>query len=78
MAMSLSPDSGSEAALNKKKKDRLPCSIVWTPIPVLSWFLPFVGHMGITNSAGVIRDFGGPFIVSVSILYLNKRSFFFN
>lgn len=72
--MSLSPDSGSEAALNKSKI-RLPCSIVWTPIPVLSWILPFVGHMGITNSAGVIRDFGGPFIVSVSIILKCKYKF---
>lgn len=66
--MSMSPDTGSEAALNKSCRRRLPCSIVWTPIPGLSWLLPFVGHMGITNSAGVIRDFGGPFMVSVSSL----------
>ncbi|KAJ8334916.1 hypothetical protein SKAU_G00405550 [Synaphobranchus kaupii] len=43
---------------------RYPYSIVWTPIPVLSWLLPFVGHMGICTSAGVIRDFAGPYFVS--------------
>ena len=33
-----------------------------------SWFIPFVGHMGICTSAGVIRDFAAPYYVSVSIL----------
>lgn len=31
-----------------------------------SWFIPFIGHMGICTSAGVIRDFAGPYFVSVS------------
>ena len=22
-----------------------PCCIVWTPLPVVSWLLPFVGHV---------------------------------
>ncbi|XP_036371885.1 transmembrane protein 222-like [Megalops cyprinoides] len=43
---------------------RYPYCIVWTPIPVLTWLLPFVGHMGICTSAGVIRDFAGPYFVS--------------
>ncbi|XP_044745254.1 transmembrane protein 222 [Coccinella septempunctata] len=45
-------------------KDKFPCCIVWTPIPVLSWFFPFIGHMGIALSSGVIRDFAGPYYVS--------------
>lgn len=44
--------------------DKYPYCIVWTPIPVLSWFFPFIGHMGIANSTGVIRDFAGPYYVS--------------
>lgn len=31
------------------------------------WFIPFIGHMGIATSAGVIRDFAGPYYVSVSM-----------
>lgn len=27
--------------------DKFPFCIVWTPIPVLTWFFPFIGHMGI-------------------------------
>lgn len=37
---------------------------VWTPIPFLTWIFPFVGHMGIATSAGVIRDFAGSYYVS--------------
>ncbi len=28
------------------------------------WFFPFIGHMGICTSSGVIRDFAGPYFVS--------------
>jgi hypothetical protein len=45
---------------------RYPHCIVWTPIPVLTWLFPFVGHMGIARTDGVIRDFAGPYYVSVS------------
>uniref|UniRef100_A0A3P8PPW0 Transmembrane protein 222a n=1 Tax=Astatotilapia calliptera TaxID=8154 RepID=A0A3P8PPW0_ASTCA len=43
---------------------RYPFCIVWTPIPILTWVLPFIGHMGICTSAGVIRDFAGSYFVS--------------
>lgn len=26
-------------------RDRFPHCIVWTPIPMISWVLPFIGHM---------------------------------
>ncbi|XP_026144192.1 transmembrane protein 222 isoform X1 [Carassius auratus] len=54
---------------------RYPYCIVWTPIPVLSWLFPFIGHMGICTSTGVIRDFAGPYFVSSSQsgqLYLSE------
>lgn len=46
------------------KESRYPYCIVWTPIPMLTWLLPFIGHMGICMSTGVIRDFAGPYFVS--------------
>merc|ERR1711973_115884 len=46
------------------KRNRYPYCIVWTPIPILTWFFPFIGHMGIAYSSGVIRDFAGPYYVS--------------
>ncbi|XP_062605804.1 transmembrane protein 222-like [Saccostrea cucullata] len=45
-------------------KCRYPHCIVWTPIPCLTWLFPFIGHMGIATSTGVIRDFAGPYFVS--------------
>lgn len=44
--------------------NKYPFCIVWTPIPVITWFFPFIGHMGIALSNGVIRDFAGPYFVS--------------
>ena len=32
---------------------------------IYRWLFPFIGHMGICTSAGVIRDFAGPYFVSV-------------
>lgn len=45
--------------------DRYPHCVVWTPIPLLTWIFPFIGHMGIARTDGVIRDFAGPYYVSV-------------
>lgn len=28
------------------------------------YFFPFIGHMGIATSGGIIRDFAGPYFVS--------------
>jgi len=47
-----------------KERHRYPYSIVWTPIPCLTWLFPFIGHTGICMSSGVIRDFAGPYYVS--------------
>lgn len=51
---------------------RFPCSIVWTPIPCLTWFFPFIGHMGIATSAGIIRDFAGPYYVGTDNMAFGK------
>ncbi|KAL3684706.1 hypothetical protein R1sor_002728 [Riccia sorocarpa] len=46
-------------------KSRFPCCVVWTPLPVVAWLAPFVGHVGICREDGVILDFAGPFFVNV-------------
>ncbi|XP_014211860.1 transmembrane protein 222 [Copidosoma floridanum] len=46
------------------QKQRYPFCIVWTPIPVITYLFPFIGHMGIATSTGIIRDFAGPYVVS--------------
>ncbi|KAK4472208.1 hypothetical protein MN116_000512, partial [Schistosoma mekongi] len=42
---------------------RFPYCIVWTPIPLLTWLFPVIGHMGIANSYGVIYDFAAPYTI---------------
>lgn len=44
---------------------RFPCCIVWSPLPVISWLIPFIGHIGICREDGVILDFAGPNFVCV-------------
>ncbi|KAL0364714.1 UNVERIFIED_CONTAM: protein RTE1 [Sesamum angustifolium] len=47
------------------KRSRFPCCIVWSPLPLLSWFFPCIGHIGICRQDGVILDFAGPNFVCV-------------
>ena len=47
------------------RRARFPCCIVWTPLPVISWLVPFIGHIGICREDGVILDFAGPNFVCV-------------
>eukprot|EP00128_Syssomonas_multiformis_P018452 Colp12_sorted_trinity150504_noHs@24703 len=54
------------------KRSRFPYCIVWTPLPFITWFLPFIGHMGIATSTGVIRDFAGPYYVSEDNMAFGK------
>ncbi|XP_012666872.1 transmembrane protein 222 isoform X1 [Otolemur garnettii] len=54
------------------ERSRFPYCVVWTPIPVLTWFFPIIGHMGICTSTGVIRDFAGPYFVSEDNMAFGK------
>ncbi|XAR70800.1 hypothetical protein NMG60_11027801 [Bertholletia excelsa] len=47
------------------KKAKFPCSLVWTPLPVISWLAPFIGHVGICREDGSIIDFSGSNLVNV-------------
>ncbi|XP_020299863.1 transmembrane protein 222 [Pseudomyrmex gracilis] len=54
------------------ERQRFPFCIVWTPLPILTYIMPFIGHMGIATSVGVIRDFAGPFHVSEDNMAFGK------
>lgn len=47
------------------QKARFPCCLVWTPLPVVAWLVPFVGHLGICREDGVILDFAGSYFIMV-------------
>jgi len=55
-------------------RDRFPYSIVWTPLPCITWLIPPIGHMGIAYSTGIIRDFAGPYFVSEDNLAFGKTT----
>jgi hypothetical protein len=48
------------------QKNRFPFSIVWGPLPLITWILPFIGHLGICDSAGRVHDFAGPYFIGVN------------
>ena len=45
------------------RNDRYPCCIVWSPLPPITWLLPFIGHTGICTEDGIIWDFAGPYSI---------------
>ncbi|KMS95586.1 hypothetical protein BVRB_007020 [Beta vulgaris subsp. vulgaris] len=47
------------------EKSKFPCCLVWTPLPVVSWLAPFIGHVGICREDGSILDFSGSNLVNV-------------
>nr|GMC81338.1 protein REVERSION-TO-ETHYLENE SENSITIVITY1 [Ipomoea batatas] len=47
------------------KKAKFPCCLVWTPLPVVSWLAPFIGHVGICREDGTILDFSGSYLINV-------------
>ncbi|KFM69502.1 Transmembrane protein 222, partial [Stegodyphus mimosarum] len=61
-----------EVPLMDHKESRYPFCVVWTPIPILTWLCPIIGHMGIAMSTGVIRDFAGPYYVSEDDMAFGK------
>ncbi|CAI2381380.1 unnamed protein product [Moneuplotes crassus] len=56
-------------AMGKRKIDiansKYPYCMVWTPLPLISWILPMIGHTGICGPDGVIHDFAGPYTISI-------------
>lgn len=53
-----------ETILIDKKSHPLSCCVVWTPIPLLTWLLPFFGHIGVADSQGLIHEFVGPYFIN--------------
>jgi len=56
------PSNTSTSSSNQAQQDLSFC-IVWSPLPLITWFIPFIGHTGIADSRGVASDFRGPYFV---------------
>mmetsp|Transcript_46429 Transcript_46429/g.34104 ORF Transcript_46429/g.34104 Transcript_46429/m.34104 type:complete len:112 (+) Transcript_46429:43-378(+) len=57
-----------ESAKIQARDARFPYCIVWTPLPLITWLIPCIGHTGIALSQGVIHDFAGPFTIGIDNL----------
>ncbi len=69
--------SDQNTDISSRKKINLslshfPYCIVWTPIPLLTYLFPSIGHCGIGTSSGIIHDFSGSFFVSVDNFAFGK------
>ena len=53
-------------------KNRYPYCIVWTPIPFLTYIVPFIGQTGIANSKGIIHDYSASFFVNIDDFSFGK------
>eukprot|EP00161_Ancyromonas_sigmoides_P008367 TRINITY_DN2096_c0_g1_i1.p1 TRINITY_DN2096_c0_g1~~TRINITY_DN2096_c0_g1_i1.p1 ORF type:complete len:130 (-),score=29.78 TRINITY_DN2096_c0_g1_i1:28-417(-) len=67
-------DESEPPARDDPRRGRFPYSIVWTPLPLISWLLPFIGHVGIATSSGVVHDFAGPYFVSQDDLAFGRAT----
>ena len=54
------------------ENDKYPYCIVWTKLPLISSFFPFIGHVGICNSKGKIYDFAGSNYIGEDVLAFSR------
>ncbi|KAJ7567573.1 hypothetical protein O6H91_02G153600 [Diphasiastrum complanatum] len=65
------PDGGSMLSVGSAKpiidpkSARFPFCLVWSPLPVISWLAPYIGHVGICREDGVILDFAAAHFINV-------------
>ncbi len=55
-----------------KKNDRYPYSLVWSSIPCITHIIPWIGHLGICKSNGIIYDFAGHCLVNENHFFFEK------
>lgn len=61
--MSILHQNSEDDSDEPSTQHELAYSIVWSPLPPITWILPFIGHTGIANSQGTASDFQGPYYV---------------
>ena len=55
-----------------KENDRYPYSLVWTSIPCITHIIPWIGHLGICKSNGIIYDFAGHCLINENHFFLEN------
>ena len=64
-----SNDHRTMSSAVQPEKDHFPLCVVWMPLPLLTWLVPFIGHLGIVTSRGTIHDFVGSHMINVRLGY---------
>jgi Protein of unknown function (DUF778) len=59
------PSVRSSSEISPTNPDLSFC-ILWSPLPIITWIIPFIGHLGIADSRGYSHDFQGPYSVGTS------------
>ena len=75
-----SNEQNLELSSNKEinlETSKFPYCIVWTPIPILTYLIPSLGHSGIGDSNGMIHDFAGSFYIGVDNFAFGKPTKYF-
>ena len=62
-------NSNSDSTTHEESSLLLSYCILWSPLHPITAFLPFIGHMGISDSQGRAHDFQGPFHVGTDQSY---------
>mmetsp|Transcript_9517 Transcript_9517/g.17300 ORF Transcript_9517/g.17300 Transcript_9517/m.17300 type:complete len:175 (+) Transcript_9517:27-551(+) len=62
----MTPPSSSRSSSTRTACQDLSFCILWSPLPPITWIIPFIGHTGIANSRGIASDFQGPYFVGDS------------
>eukprot|EP00474_Spongospora_subterranea_P001767 CRZ02225.1 hypothetical protein [Spongospora subterranea] len=52
--------------------NRFPFCIVFGPLPIISWIIPIIGHMGICDSTGRVHDFAGSYFIGIDDFMVGK------
>jgi len=66
------PRGKEVSAVVDVRTGRFPCCIVWTSLPGITALFPFIGHLGIADSRGVVYDFAGPYSIGVDNLSFGR------
>ena len=48
------------------QNNRYPYSMVWGTLPLISWLLPCIGHLGVCDSRGRVHDFHAAYTIRMN------------
>lgn len=63
---STSATSGNSSSSSCTYSPDFSFCILWSPLPFITWMIPFIGHLGIADSRGYSHDFQGPYSIGKS------------